>query len=172
MREVEFATSSAEATRLLGERLARAIAANGLEQPLVVTLSGELGAGKTTFVSGFLRAMGVTGPVRSPTYTLIEPYEFAERCVYHLDLYRLVDARDLEMLALRDLLQPSAVLLVEWAERGAGALPVPDLALTLHYESDVKSDAGSPPTDARRIVIRCTTLSGETLLNKLVASAS
>jgi tRNA threonylcarbamoyladenosine biosynthesis protein TsaE len=100
---------------------------------VVIALNGELGAGKTTLVSGFLRALGISGPIKSPTYTLIEPYEFKTGTVYHLDLYRLAEARDLEMLAPRDLLNTGAVLLVEWANRGGLALPSPDLSLDLGY---------------------------------------
>ncbi len=129
-------THSAEATRELGAALGRAIAESAPGQPMLIALNGELGAGKTTFVGGLLGALGVTGAVRSPTYTLIETYDLAQmrgRHIYHLDLYRLVDAADLEMLAPRDLLEPGAVLLVEWAERGGRALPSPDLSITLAY---------------------------------------
>jgi tRNA threonylcarbamoyladenosine biosynthesis protein TsaE len=88
-----------------------------------------------------LRSLGVTGSIRSPTYTLIEPYELGFGTVYHLDLYRLADARELEMLALRDLLQPGSVLLVEWAEKGRRELPSPDLTLTLRYPKSGGSDS-------------------------------
>jgi tRNA threonylcarbamoyladenosine biosynthesis protein TsaE len=129
-------TLSPDATQELGGALGRAIAASPADRPLVIALNGDLGAGKTTFVGGLLRSLGVTGPVRSPTYTLVEPYKLdvaQGRRVYHLDLYRLADAGDLEMLAPRDLLDPGAVLLVEWAERGGRALPVADLSLTFAY---------------------------------------
>lgn len=102
---------------------------------LVITLQGELGAGKTTLVSGVLGALGIAGPVRSPTYTLIEPYEAAGLRIYHLDLYRLIDAQEVEALGVRDLLDANAVLLIEWPERGEGALPSADLAITISYSS-------------------------------------
>jgi tRNA threonylcarbamoyladenosine biosynthesis protein TsaE len=99
----------------------------------VVHLHGDLGAGKTTLVRGFLRGRGYDGPVRSPTYTLIEPYELAEGAVYHLDLYRLGDPEELEYLGLRDLLGGEAILLIEWPERGEGWLQPPDLVLDIAH---------------------------------------
>jgi tRNA threonylcarbamoyladenosine biosynthesis protein TsaE len=119
------------AMRSIGASLARA--STHVEQPFVIALEGELGAGKTTLVGGFLSALGFRGHARSPTYTLIEPYEFGDRSVYHLDLYRLADFRDVEALGLRDLLQPRSIFLIEWPERGAGALPSFDLTVRIRY---------------------------------------
>ncbi|MEX0900272.1 MAG: tRNA (adenosine(37)-N6)-threonylcarbamoyltransferase complex ATPase subunit type 1 TsaE [Gammaproteobacteria bacterium] len=99
----------------------------------VIALSGELGAGKTTFVRGLLRALGHTGAVRSPTYTLVEPYDLAGQRILHLDLYRLAGNTDLVALGLRDELDGATLLLVEWPERAQSALPTPDLALTLEH---------------------------------------
>jgi tRNA threonylcarbamoyladenosine biosynthesis protein TsaE len=99
----------------------------------VIALSGELGAGKTTFVRGLLRALGHGGAVRSPTYTLVEPYDVGGQRVLHLDLYRLAGAADLAALGLRDEIDGATLLLVEWPERAGGALPVPDLALTFAH---------------------------------------
>jgi tRNA threonylcarbamoyladenosine biosynthesis protein TsaE len=93
-------------------------------------LQGGLGAGKTTFSRAFLRQMGVTGPVRSPTYTLIEPYDLPARRVLHLDLYRLAVPEELDDLGLRDEFD-QALLLIEWPERGAGELPAADLLIQL-----------------------------------------
>lgn len=129
-------THSADATRALGGALGTATAAVNADHTIFIALNGELGAGKTTFVSGFMRAMGVTQAIRSPTYTLIETYELPlanNRRVHHLDLYRLAAASELEMLAPRDLLEPGAILLVEWAEKGRGVLPIPDLQIDLGY---------------------------------------
>jgi tRNA threonylcarbamoyladenosine biosynthesis protein TsaE len=112
----------------LGRRLAQACPAGA-----VIWLRGPLGAGKTTLVRGFLRGMGYEGAVKSPTYTLVEPYTCGGRRVFHLDLYRIAEVAELDYLGLRELQDGEAVLLVEWPERGEGALPPADLGLDLDY---------------------------------------
>ena len=112
-----------------------------------IHLVGDLGAGKTTLVRGFLRARGHAGPVRSPTYTLVEPYDLPGGTVYHLDLYRLGDPEELEYLGLRDLLGGEVTLLIEWPERGAGWLPAPDLTLNIGHlpaGRDISVTASTP----------------------------
>ena len=102
----------------------------------LVFLHGELGAGKTTLVRGYLQALGHRGPVKSPTYTLIEPYEIAGRRVLHLDIYRLGDPAELEYMGIRDDLREGNTLLVEWPERARGFLGQPDIEIDLEYADD------------------------------------
>jgi tRNA threonylcarbamoyladenosine biosynthesis protein TsaE len=117
--------ADAAAMEALGARLAP------LLDNAIVYLQGELGAGKTTLARGILRGMGYNDKVRSPTYTLVEPYAVDQGMVYHLDLYRLADAEELEWLGLRDMLAEQAILLVEWPERGDGVLPEADLVVQI-----------------------------------------
>lgn len=118
-----------EQTRQLGQDIAAA-----LDGGLQVHLQGELGAGKTSLVRALIIALGYQGKVRSPTYTLVEPYQVDGRALWHLDLYRLADPEELEFLGIRDLEREEAVVLVEWPQRGEGMLPAPDLSIELIYK--------------------------------------
>jgi len=102
--------------------------------PRLLFLSGDLGAGKTTLAAAILAALGLTEPVRSPSYALLEVYELSAGTALHLDCFRLRDARELEQLGLRDYYRDRALWLVEWPERGADVLPAPELALRLEVE--------------------------------------
>ena len=104
-----------------------------LDGGLVVYLHGDLGAGKTSFARALLGALGVGERIKSPTYSLVESYRAHGRAAWHLDLYRIADPGELEWLGLDALSDPSALVLVEWPERGAGALPAPDLIVHLGY---------------------------------------
>ena len=115
--------------RALGARLIQACESGG-----VITLSGDLGTGKTTLVRGALQARGVEGGVRSPTYTLVEYYPFDDFTIVHFDLYRLGDPEELEYLGYRDYLNPSTLCLIEWPERAAGYLQAVDIEIELAYD--------------------------------------
>lgn len=148
-----FELPDAEATRTFGRRLA------GLLEPgLVVYLSGPLGAGKTSLCSAIIGALGHPGPVKSPTYTLVEPYLLTLGNVYHFDLYRLADPEELEWIGARDYFDGSSLCLIEWPERGAGALPRPDLVLEL-----------APAGGGRRLRASAAGARGRALLDRLSA---
>jgi tRNA threonylcarbamoyladenosine biosynthesis protein TsaE len=115
------------------EALGVAIADALGDRASLLALSGELGTGKTTLARGLLRRLGVEGAIRSPTYTLIEPYDLHGRVVYHLDLYRVSDPEELDYMGVRDLLAERALVLVEWPERGGRSMPAPDLALAFSH---------------------------------------
>ncbi|WP_144393919.1 tRNA (adenosine(37)-N6)-threonylcarbamoyltransferase complex ATPase subunit type 1 TsaE [Pleionea sediminis] len=120
-----------EQTEALGAELGRALNGKGL-----VFLKGDLGAGKTTLARGLLRGLGFGGSIKSPTYTLVEPYEFGEYRVYHFDLYRLADPEELEFIGVDEYFSDSgALLLVEWPEKGTGWLPEPHITLELRYDN-------------------------------------
>jgi len=123
-------THSGEETEALGARLLGTRADPGAPCQ-VVFLSGELGAGKSTFARGVLRELGAQGPIKSPSYTLLETYALPEVNAVHLDLYRLIDPAELEHLGLADYHRPGFLWLIEWPERGAGRLPAPDLHFQL-----------------------------------------
>ena len=149
--------STAAETEAFGAQLAGA--RPRVDNLQVIALSGDLGAGKTTLVRGFLGASGVQGPVRSPTYTLVETYPTGTATFVHLDLYRLSAPSDLENLGLRDWASEGFVWLIEWPERGVGLLPAADLSVQLvaadrHHviEVEARSAAGAAWLTAVEIV--------------------
>ena len=123
----------------------------------VVYLHGDLGAGKTTLVRGILRLMNHSGAVKSPTYTLCEPYDLADAGQFcHLDLYRLSNPEELEFLGIRDYVASGAMLFIEWPSKGEGWLPTPDLQVAL-----VESNNG------RQLKITALTDNGEGVLTRM-----
>ena len=126
---MDFRLPDSSSTEALGSALARALPAAGA----VIYLQGELGSGKTTCVRSLLRTLGVTAPVRSPTYTLVDYYSLAALECVHVDLYRVRSAAEVDELGLRDVTGPGSLLLIEWPEKGGVAVPPADLRLTLNY---------------------------------------
>jgi tRNA threonylcarbamoyladenosine biosynthesis protein TsaE len=155
---ISLTAADAQATRAIGASIARALITP--EAPFVITLEGELGAGKTTLVGGLLNALGFQGHARSPTYTLIEPYELAGRAIYHLDLYRLTDPQEIEALGIRDLLEAGAVFVIEWPERAEGLLPALDLKVQIRYATQF----------GRQVDLVAGSNAGKSVLTRIVAT--
>uniref|UniRef100_Q0HR38 tRNA threonylcarbamoyladenosine biosynthesis protein TsaE n=1 Tax=Shewanella sp. (strain MR-7) TaxID=60481 RepID=Q0HR38_SHESR len=148
MTELTFQLNNEDETIALGQKLARHIQA-----PLTLYLTGDLGAGKTTLSRGLIQGLGHKGAVKSPTYTLVEPYELDGVEVYHFDLYRLNDPEELEFMGIRDYFTDSSLCIVEWPDKGHGLLPDADIHLHLNYVNQ-----------RREIQIRALTESGKKLL--------
>ncbi len=134
MRRFSGKLENEAATLRLG-RLLAAAAPQGSRDPdasaVVIHLHGELGAGKTTLARGILRGYGYDGPVKSPTYTLVEPYELERRRICHFDLYRLTDPEEVEFLGVEDYFSGDSLCIVEWARRGGARIPAADLDIVL-----------------------------------------
>ncbi|WP_047393089.1 tRNA (adenosine(37)-N6)-threonylcarbamoyltransferase complex ATPase subunit type 1 TsaE [Chitinibacter sp. ZOR0017] len=143
--------SDEDATLALGQQLAPALAGG-----MTIFLEGDLGAGKTTLTRGLLRALGYAGRVKSPTYTLVEPYVISNLYFYHFDLYRFNDPSEWEDAGFRDYFNPDSVCLIEWADKAQGQLPSPDWIITL-----------TPEGAGRCFTLRALTTLGLACQNKL-----
>lgn len=155
MSEIELFAADEEAMLALGARIATVTAGRG-----VIFLEGDLGAGKTTLSRGMLRGLGHQGAVKSPTFTLVEPYEIGALRAYHFDLYRLVDPEELEFLGIRDYFEGDALCLIEWPQRGAGVLPKADLDITI-----------TPRSGGRSLLLRSQGAKGDSWCAALAAGA-
>ena len=147
----------AAATEAAGSRLAERLRAG-----MIVTLAGDLGSGKTTLVRGCLRALGWKGPVKSPTYTLVEHYPLSSLYFYHFDFYRFADPIEWETAGLADHFRDDSVCVVEWPERVGALLPAPDLACSLAHRADGRG---------RDLTLHANTEQGERCLSAIAAVA-
>ena len=150
---VQLLAADEEAMVRLGTRLARALVPGA-----IIYLEGDLGMGKTTLSRGIVQGFGHKGAVKSPTYTLVEPYELAELNLYHFDLYRLGDPEELEFMGIRDYFTSDSICLVEWPARGLGVLPPADLVINIEREGL-----------GRQLVLDAGTVRGQTVLQSLQA---
>lgn len=157
MEQASFLKFIPDEARMLefGAELARASLRTVHHNP-VIFLHGQLGAGKTTLARGFLRGLGYEDRVKSPTYTLVEPYELSECTVYHFDLYRIQHPSELESMGIQDYFIAKAICLIEWPEQGEGFLPLPDISCYI-----------STQNDSREINITVQSINGETILQRL-----
>ena len=130
---MQFTLNNSAETEAFGAALWLALPAKCL-----LFLHGDLGAGKTTLIRGLLRAGGYKNTVKSPTYSLVEEYQLAERQVFHFDLYRLKDPEELEWMGMSDYLRQTALCCIEWPENGSGFLPVADIELHLQHHGDAR----------------------------------
>jgi tRNA threonylcarbamoyladenosine biosynthesis protein TsaE len=153
MSGLKFKINSAAAMQKLGGKLGEIVIA-----PIVIYLQGDLGAGKTTLVRGFLRRLGFEGKVKSPTFTLVEIYQLASNIVYHFDLYRLVGEEELEYLGIRDYFTPNSLCLIEWPELASRVLPPADLICAFRLSSKGKG---------REVELGSGTVRGEKMLARL-----
>ena len=147
------------ATAGLAQQLAVSLIQHRIGLNACITLDGELGVGKTTFVRHLLQALGVTGRVKSPTYAVVEPYEVGAGSIWHFDFYRFNDPQEFEEAGFRDLFASTGLKIAEWPNQAQGMLPAADLQLTLTVDAQ----------EARHVQVLASTLHGQQILQGLLA---
>lgn len=155
-----------QATLQAGEALAQALQTRREARARVIYLEGQLGAGKTTLTRGVLQALGHRGKVKSPTYTLVEPYALACGVVYHFDLYRLKDPAELEFIGVQEYFDQGCLCLVEWPERGANEIPAPDVVAALSVEGSGRQLDLSAHSDAGEKILAALSAQAFTAVTK------
>ncbi|RLV61320.1 tRNA (adenosine(37)-N6)-threonylcarbamoyltransferase complex ATPase subunit type 1 TsaE [Parashewanella curva] len=148
MSQRVFSLTNEDETVALGRQLSALIT-----PPLTLYLTGDLGAGKTTFSRGLIQSLGHQGAVKSPTYTLVEPYELPSMRVFHFDLYRLMDPEELEFMGIRDYFSDDCLCIVEWPDRGHGLLPEADVHLHIDYMEEGRTLRMDAITSKGKILI-------------------
>ncbi len=151
MQQLDIVLNTAEETEAFAAKFAEVVT-----PPCFIGLQGDLGAGKTTFARGFLHGLGYQGKVKSPTYTILEPYQLGKLTVHHFDLYRLADPDELELIGAHEMFSENCINLIEWPEQGEGWLPEMDLRLRIDYLEQ-----------ARQFCVYATTERGGCILDKL-----
>lgn len=148
-----------QATDAFAQQLATLLTPFISTEAVHIYLTGDLGAGKTAFTRAFLRQLGVTGRIKSPSYALLESYEVQGNKLYHLDFYRFSDPHEWVEAGFRDILEEQAVALIEWPEKAGGLLPTPDLHLHFHYHQT-----------GRKLIIQAPSTKGVSWLKTLQTS--
>lgn len=149
MMNKSYKVITEEETLSFAKALAKAI-----KPPCFITLSGTLGAGKTTLSRGVIQALGHQGTVKSPTYTIVETYELPDITIFHFDLYRIHDVEELELMGIRDYFAQEALILLEWPERGQGILPMADIDCAIEIQGNARVIKLKTLTEKGRLVVQ------------------
>ncbi len=175
---VQISLSNEADTEAFGAKLAQCILAQYTGDGTAIHISGQLGAGKTTLCRGILRAMGHKGAVKSPTFTLVEPYEINGSSVFHFDLYRLSDPNELDYIGIEEYFGERNLCLIEWPEKAFGSLPRHDLEILIErlavhdriQKEDGEVSVGSG--DQRRVTLKANSLHGEKICQRIASDYS